>query len=44
MLELSEKLELKKEQVEQKVGENKSDEMSAMFNMMLDTKRREQGL
>lgn len=43
MLELSQKLELKKEQVEQKVGESKSDEMSAMFNMMLDAKRREQG-
>nr|KAG5711694.1 hypothetical protein BaRGS_023458 [Batillaria attramentaria] len=44
MAELSEKLEVKKEQVEQKVGETKSDEMSAMYNMMLDTKRREQGL
>ena len=44
MTELSEKLELKKEQVEQKVGESKSDEISAMYNMMLDTKRREQGL
>lgn len=43
MLELSEKLELKKDQVEQRVGENKSDEMSAMYNMLLDTKRRDQG-
>ncbi|XP_070194114.1 uncharacterized protein [Littorina saxatilis] len=44
MVELSEKLELKKDQVEQKVGEGKSDELSAMYNMMLDIKRKEQGL
>ncbi|KAL8597846.1 hypothetical protein ACOMHN_061379 [Nucella lapillus] len=42
--ELSKKLELKKEQVEQTVGETKSDEVSAMYNMMLDAKRKEQGL
>ncbi|KAL8584323.1 hypothetical protein ACOMHN_014742 [Nucella lapillus] len=44
ILELSEKLGVKKEHMEQKVGETKSDEMSAMYNMILDTKRREQGL
>ena len=43
MLELSEKLQLKKEQVEQKVAEGKSDEICAMYNMLLDVKRREQG-
>ncbi|XP_025109831.1 uncharacterized protein LOC112573563 isoform X3 [Pomacea canaliculata] len=42
--ELSSKLEVKKEIVEQKVGESKSDEISAMYNMMLDVKRRQQGL
>lgn len=41
--ELSSKLEVKKEIVEQKVGESKSDEISAMYNMMLDVKRRQQG-
>jgi hypothetical protein len=41
--ELSEKLAMKKEQVEQKVSEGKNDEMSAMYNMMIDVKRREQG-
>ncbi|XP_076441180.1 uncharacterized protein LOC143280426 [Babylonia areolata] len=44
ILELSQKLGIKKEHVEQKVGETKSDEMSAMYNMLLDNKRRDQGL
>ncbi|KAK3710673.1 hypothetical protein RRG08_009710 [Elysia crispata] len=42
--ELATSLEMKKELLEQKVAENKSDELSAMFNMILDRKRQQQGL
>lgn len=42
--ELATALSLRKDVVEQKVAENKSDEMSAMFNMILDRKRQQQGL
>ncbi|XP_035827337.1 uncharacterized protein LOC101853251 isoform X2 [Aplysia californica] len=42
--ELAVALNMKKEVVDQKVAENKSDEMSAMFNMILDRKRQQQGV
>ncbi|GFS27860.1 protein kinase kin1, partial [Elysia marginata] len=44
MDELATSLGMKKELLEQKVAENKSDELSAMFNMILDRKRQQQGL
>ena len=34
---------MKRDIVDQKVSENKTDEMSAMFNMILDRKRQKQG-
>ncbi|XP_013071403.2 serine/threonine-protein kinase par-1-like isoform X2 [Biomphalaria glabrata] len=42
--ELATALGMKKEILEQKVAENKSDEYSAMFNMILDRKRQQQGI
>jgi len=41
--DLSTLLETPKEQVEQQVHESKCDDYSAMFNMLLDTKRVEKG-
>ncbi|KAK6178637.1 hypothetical protein SNE40_011167 [Patella caerulea] len=42
--ELSSALSMKKEQIETTVHENKSDEISAMFNMLLHKKRIESGI
>ncbi|XP_061168064.1 uncharacterized protein LOC133177003 isoform X3 [Saccostrea echinata] len=42
--ELSEMMEMNKEQVEKTVHESKCDELSAMFNMMMDNKRKEKGV
>ena len=36
-------LQIPKEQIEKTVHETKCDDLSAMFNMMLDTKRYEKG-
>lgn len=43
MDELTEMMNMNKEQVEKKVHESKCDELSAMFNMMMDNKRKEKG-
>ncbi|KAH9492509.1 hypothetical protein Btru_046294 [Bulinus truncatus] len=42
--ELATALNMRKDLLEQKVSENKSDEYSAMFNMILDRKRQQQGI
>ncbi|KAK3611957.1 hypothetical protein CHS0354_011615 [Potamilus streckersoni] len=44
MEELSRMLSVKKELLESSVQENKCDDLSAMFNMLLDFKRQEKGL
>ncbi|XP_021356238.1 uncharacterized protein LOC110452193 [Mizuhopecten yessoensis] len=44
MDELSDMLSMKKDQVEKTVHECKCDDLSAMFNMIMDTKRCEKGL
>lgn len=41
--ELSSLLQMKKEEVETTVHESKCDQISAMFNMMMDCKREEKG-
>ena len=41
--ELTEMMNMNKEQVEKTVHESKCDELSAMFNMMMDNKRKEKG-
>ncbi|XP_048760565.2 hormonally up-regulated neu tumor-associated kinase homolog isoform X1 [Ostrea edulis] len=42
--ELTEMMNMNKEQVEKTVHESKCDELSAMFNMMMDNKRKEKGV
>lgn len=41
--ELTEMMNMNKEQVEKTVHESKCDELSAMFNMMMDNKRKDKG-
>lgn len=41
--ELSESLEMEREQLDKTVKENKADEMSAMYNMKMDEHRKQQG-
>lgn len=41
--ELSSLMQMKKEEVEETVHESKCDQLSAMFNMMMDSKREEKG-
>uniref|UniRef100_K1QGS6 Protein kinase kin1 n=1 Tax=Magallana gigas TaxID=29159 RepID=K1QGS6_MAGGI len=42
--ELTEMMNMNKEQVEKTVHESKCDELSAMFNMMMDNKRKDKGV